>query len=89
MGKIQMLISEEGCVTMAENTNAQKLAKARKGFTRFFKDIKAELKKVIWPTKKQLTNYTISVLFACLFVGALIWIADYGLSLLLALTLKK
>lgn len=74
---------------MAENTNTQKLGKAQKNFVKFFKDIRAELKKVIWPNRKQLTNNTVTVLLACLLVGALIWIADYGLSLLLTLTLTK
>lgn len=45
---------------------------------KFFKDIKAELKKVIWPTRKQLTNNTLIVLACILLIGAAIWILDFA-----------
>ncbi len=43
---------------------------------KFFKDLKAEVKKVIWPTKKQLINNTLIVIIAILLIGAGIWILD-------------
>ena len=43
---------------------------------RFFREVKNELKKVVWPNRKQLLNSTVSVLMICLLVGAVIWIAD-------------
>lgn len=43
---------------------------------KFFKDLKAEIKKVIWPTKKQLVNNTLIVIIAILIIGAGIWILD-------------
>ncbi len=43
---------------------------------KFFKDLKAEVKKVIWPTKKQLVNNTMIVILAILVIGAGIWILD-------------
>ena len=43
---------------------------------KFFKDLKAEIKKVIWPTKKQLINNTGIVIIAILIIGAGIWILD-------------
>jgi len=52
--------------------------------SKFFKEIRAELKKVIWPTKRQLINYTLVVFTACLAVGIIIWLADAGLGLLYA-----
>lgn len=61
---------------MTENARTSKLAEFRKKFVRFFKDIRTELKKVIWPNRKQLTNSTISVLLICLLIGAVIWISD-------------
>lgn len=74
---------------MAENAGTSKLVKARKNLVRFFKDIRTELKKVIWPTKQQLTNNTVTVLLTCLVVGAIIWIADEALSYLVKWTLAK
>ena len=66
----------------------EKAAAARANFSKFFKDIRSELKKVIWPTRKQLINNTVTVLFACLFVGAIIWVVDAGLNYLLQLILN-
>ena len=42
----------------------------------FFKDVKAELKKVIWPTPKQLLNNTVAVIVIVLIVGAIVFLLD-------------
>lgn len=65
---------------MSDNEKVSKLTKARKRLVRFVKEIRNELKKVIWPTKEQLINNTITVLLACFVVGALIWIVDFALA---------
>ena len=44
---------------------------------KFFKDLFKELKKVTWPTKKEVVQNTGSVLLFCLLVGGLVWIADF------------
>lgn len=44
---------------------------------KFFKDIKSELKKVTWPTRKQLINNTLIVFAYILVVGVAIWVLDY------------
>ncbi|NLE25119.1 MAG: preprotein translocase subunit SecE [Clostridiaceae bacterium] len=49
---------------------------------RFFKEIRLEMKKVIWPTKKQLINNTLTVFAACLLIGLVIWLADAGLGII-------
>lgn len=46
---------------------------------RFIKEIRLEMKKVIWPTKQQLINNTLVVFVACLAVGVVVWLADTGL----------
>lgn len=46
---------------------------------RFFKELKSEMKKVVWPTRSQVTNNTLIVIACVLLVGALIWIVDFGL----------
>ena len=43
----------------------------------FFKDVKAELKKVIWPTPKQLFNNTVAVIVIVLIVGAIVFLLDF------------
>jgi preprotein translocase subunit SecE len=52
---------------------------------RFFKGIVAEIKKVTWPTKKQVALNTLSVLAFCLVIGAIIWLSDFGLDALMGL----
>ena len=49
----------------------------------FFKGIFTELKKVSWPTRKQVVNNTLSVLVFCLVIGAVIWLADFGFKALI------
>jgi len=44
-----------------------------------------EIKKVIWPTRQQLVNNTLTVLIACLMIGIIIWAADTGLNALFGL----
>ncbi len=42
----------------------------------FFKDFKAELKKVIWPTPKQLVNNTVAVITIVLITAAIVFVLD-------------
>ena len=51
----------------------------------FFKDVRAEIKKNIWPTPKQVLKNTLIVIAVILAVGAVIWIVDALLALLLGL----
>lgn len=43
---------------------------------KFAKEVKNELKKVVWPTRAQLINNTITVLIACAIVAVIIFLAD-------------
>ena len=42
----------------------------------FFKGLKSEFKKVIWPDKRKLTRQTIAVLVSAVAVGVIISIVD-------------
>lgn len=46
------------------------------GVGRLGREMKAELKKVVWPTRKELINYTIVVFVTVVFMAALIGIVD-------------
>lgn len=48
----------------------------KKGVIQFIKEVRAELKKVSWPTNKELVSYTGVVGLAVIIVCALIWICD-------------
>ena len=62
--------------------------KAGKAIAGFFKGIVSEIKKVTWPTKKQVVSNTLSVLAFCLVVGAVIWLSDLGLDALMSLIVR-
>ena len=47
----------------------------------YIKESKTELKKVVWPTKKETFNYTMAVVAISLILAAFIGIADYILTL--------
>lgn len=74
---------------MAENksnvTRVNPIKKAYLKIKKFFKDLSVELKKVTWPTKKQVIQNTGSVLVFCFIVGAIIWISDFLLKALVTL----
>ena len=55
---------------------------------RFFRDIRGEVKKVVWPTRKQLWNNTLVVVAIMLGSGVIIWILDLIFTGIVKLTLK-
>ena len=55
---------------------AKNKEKDSKNKRHFFKDFKAELKKVIWPTPKQVVNNTIAVITIVLIVTAIVLVLD-------------
>ncbi len=44
----------------------------------FFSEVSAELKKVAWPNRQELSGYTSVVIVSLLFVGLLVFGIDYG-----------
>ncbi len=48
----------------------------RGGLGKFFRGVKAELKKVVWPTKKDMINYTVVVFLATIFIAFIIYVLD-------------
>ena len=60
-------------------------------WTRFFRETKMEMKKVNWPTKAQLIQYTATVITSVVLVSFLIVIVDFAfmqLSKLLVTTIS-
>ncbi|AJP03314.1 preprotein translocase subunit SecE [Streptomyces leeuwenhoekii] len=46
----------------------------------FYRQIVAELRKVVWPSRNQLTSYTTVVIIFVAIMIALVTVIDYGLS---------
>ena len=51
--------------------------KTKKDRGRWFREMKSELKKVVWPTRKTVMANTGTVLLCSLLIGACIWIFDF------------
>ncbi len=50
----------------------------------YFKEVREELEKVVWPTKEQTIRYTILVLIVATSVGIALGALDYVLTILTA-----
>lgn len=61
---------------MADNTK-NKENKNSKQKKSFFKDVKAELKKVTWPTTKQVVNNTVGVIVIVIITAIIVFILDF------------
>lgn len=48
----------------------------QKGGAKFFREVKTEMKKVVWPTKKEMLSYTLAVFVTVVFVTILIGVSD-------------
>ena len=86
---LEILDDDEG----DDSATAKKAKKAEAGSTRnpvlfvwnYLKQVVAELRKVIWPNRKQMVNYTAVVLVFLAFMTALIGGVDLGLAKLVLL----
>ena len=67
------MAKKEKKVTSKENNN-----KDNKNKKSFFKGLKAELKKVIWPTPKQLVNNTVAVITIVLMTTVIVFVLDFA-----------
>ncbi len=80
---------------MADNRKSLEVRKGSKlkniglGIVKFFKEVRVELKKVVWPSRKQLINNTLTVLLSCLIIGGIIWISDFGLAKIVEIIYTK
>ena len=79
-------MAENEKLEQVSKTGSDKAKKDKKSekkpsfFTRiakWFKDMKRELKKVQWPTKKQTVNNTVIVIACVILVGLFIWVFDF------------
>jgi preprotein translocase subunit SecE len=73
---------------MAKETRLEAKAAAKKKPARqkqqkasireYFRGIKTEVKKVVWPTRKELSAYTVVVILTCTFFALGFWAIDTG-----------
>jgi len=53
----------------------------------FFREVKIELRKVTWPTKKQTINSTVGIIIFVFIIAAFLGFVDFGLSKLVQVVL--
>jgi preprotein translocase subunit SecE len=61
----------------SSKTPAKKKVKGRNRFARWFREMRSELKKVVWPTPKQIMNHTFVALTVMSVFAVAIWGLDY------------
>ena len=61
---------------MAEAKKANWFKRTWGGVCRYFRELRSELKKVVWPTPKQVLKNTLIVVVCVLIVGVLLWLFD-------------
>jgi preprotein translocase subunit SecE len=45
----------------------------------YFHDVRTEMHRVVWPSKKELLNYTVAVVAMLIVFGVVIWLLDTGI----------
>lgn len=69
----------------AKKNNLNKKGKPKFSFKRWWRDMVAELRKVTWPTKKELINHTIIVAVFVAAMAVIVGLIDAGMSALIKL----
>ena len=62
---------------MADVKKQNIFARAWGAICRYFRELRSELKKVVWPTPQQVLKNTLIVLACVLVVGVFIWVFDF------------
>ena len=62
---------------MSENKKENFFKRTWGKVTRYFRELRSELKKVSWPTPKQVVKNTLIVVACVLVVGVFIWLFDF------------
>ena len=72
---------------MAEAKKANWFKRTWGGICRYFRELRSELKKVVWSSPKQVAKNTLIVLACVLVVGVFVWVfdfvANYGITTLI------
>jgi len=73
---------------MSETKKANIFARAAKAIGTYFRELKSELKKVTWPTVKQIRNNTGVVIAAMVVVAVIVALLDFVFQYIFSLFLK-
>ncbi len=80
------VVSASATSTKAAPAQAKKDAKKKdakkggffSGIKTWFSDVKTEMRRVTWPSKSELKNYTVAVIAMLVVFGVAVWLVDTG-----------
>lgn len=75
-------MAEKKDAVATEKTAKKNPGKQKGKVSKFFREYKSELKKVTWPTKKQVFDNTVITLIFIAILGLFIWLLDTGFTFL-------
>lgn len=74
--------SQKAKAASTKSAKATKAKAAKTGFFArigtYFSTVNSEMKRVVWPNKKEMLNYSVGVIFMLIFFGLVIWLVDTG-----------
>ena len=73
-GKEQSVVRKRATAAVSQRGNKRK----RGSIKEYFKGVKLEMKKVVWPTKKELGSFTAVVSATCAAFALVFWAVDTG-----------
>ena len=62
--------------------------KSKDKIATYFRGVRSEIKKVLWPNKKELINYTSVVLFISVLTALVVYVLDLGIGGILSLIIS-
>ena len=71
-------MSEEKTEQAKPKTPAKKKVKGSNRIAKWFREMRSELKKVVWPTPKQIMNNTLVALSVMAVAAVVIWAIDWA-----------
>lgn len=75
--KMGAMTAEGAPVRTPRTAPAQRPKDERTGFRQFLKEVRAELRKVVWPSREEVRNYSIIVFITVVVFTAFVAVLDY------------
>lgn len=66
----------------------KKIVDTIRNFITYVREAKEELKKVTWPSRDEVTSFTLVVVVTVLVISGFLWLVDFGLMALINKVMK-
>lgn len=68
----------DASVTQTSAKKSEKPAKKPGRIRSYFRDVKAEMHRVVWPDRNELKSYSVAVILMLIVFGVCVWLVDTG-----------